>query len=157
MTDSQTVFGWQNALFHNTQRVKVSGLHEMVVKRRLQVISGTIDASGLSFAVEWVPARVNVADKLTRVPEKYLAVWKAKRHAGPDLAVATPAGEPETHVSLFRPEDISTQQSNGPAISEVVEALEAGKNWEIHAFKKVRTQLSGVDGLLAKECEAAAA
>ena len=98
--------------------------------------------------MEWVPTRVNVAGKLTRVPEKYLAVWKAKRRADPDLAVAAAAVEPETQVSLFRLEDIATQQSNDPAISEVVEALEEGKNWEIPAFKKVRTQLSVVDGLL---------
>ena len=142
------MFGWLNALFHNTQRLKVSGLHEVVVKRQLQVISDTNDASGLSVAVEWVPTRVNVADKLTRVPEKYLAVWKAMRRADLDLAVAAAAAEPETHVNLFRLEDIATQQSNDPAISEVVEALEADKNWEIPAFKKVRTQLSVVDGLL---------
>ena len=103
MTDSQTVFGWLNALFHNTQRVKVSGLHKVVVKHRLQVISDTIDASGLSVAVEWVPMRVNVADKLTRVPEKYLAVWKAKRRADPELAVAAAAAETETQVRPLSP------------------------------------------------------
>ena len=32
ITDSQTVFGWLSALLNNTQRVKVSGLHEVVVK-----------------------------------------------------------------------------------------------------------------------------
>ena len=36
LTDSQTVFGWLGSLLNNTQRVKVSGLHEVVVKRRLQ-------------------------------------------------------------------------------------------------------------------------
>ena len=70
MTKSQTVFGWLNALFHSTQRVKVSGLHEVVVKRRLQIISDTIDASGLIVGEEWVPTRVNVAEKLTRAPKK---------------------------------------------------------------------------------------
>ena len=42
ITDSQTVFGWLIALLNYTQRVKVSGLHEVVVKRRLQIISYTI-------------------------------------------------------------------------------------------------------------------
>ena len=90
ITNSQTVCCWLSALLNNTQRVKVSGLHEAVVKRQLQIISDTIDASGLSVSVEWVPTCSNLADKLTRVPEKYLSQWKAQVRAeqGPTVTAA---------------------------------------------------------------------
>ena len=148
LTDSQTVFGWLGSLLNNTQRVKVSGLHEVVVKRRLQVISDTIDASDLSVDVEWVSTRANVADKLTRVPDKYLALWKAQSRDDRGPTVAAAATEPEPSVVLLRLDDIRAKQSEDAMIAEVVKALESGEDWESSAFKKVRTQLSVVDGML---------
>ena len=49
---------------------------------------------------------------------------------------------------LLRLDDIRAKQSEDAMIAEVVKALESGEDWESSAFKKVRTQLSVVDGML---------
>ena len=38
MTDSKTAAGWLQCIAGNTRRVKVGGLHEVLVKRRLKVV-----------------------------------------------------------------------------------------------------------------------
>ena len=68
ITDSQTVYGWLGALLNNTKRVKVSGLHEVGVKHRLQVIRDRIDAMGVQVDVS-VVYRLHVLLATFDVPE----------------------------------------------------------------------------------------
>ena len=74
--------------------------------------------------MEWVPTRSNLADKLTRVPEKYLSWWKAKVHAEQGPTVTAAATEPEPLTSFFCLDDIGAKQSEDPAIAEVVRTIE---------------------------------
>ena len=52
LTDSKTVYGWLTVLVGNTKRIKVSGLHEVIVQRQLQVISDVLEATGMEVEVE---------------------------------------------------------------------------------------------------------
>ena len=156
ITDSQTVFGWLSALLNNTQRVKVSGLHEVVVKHRLQIISDTIDASGLSVSVECVPTRSNLADKLIRVPEKYLFRWKAQVRAEQGPTVTAAATEPEPPTSLFCLDDIGAKQSEDPAIAEVVRAIEEDQEFKVPAFPESEDTVGCCQWDVTEKCEAAA-
>ena len=38
MTDSTTIFGWLKCIIQNSKRVKIKGVAEMLIKRRLGVI-----------------------------------------------------------------------------------------------------------------------
>ena len=42
VTDSASVYGWVRSILEDTKRPKVSGLSEMVIKRRLETVSQLI-------------------------------------------------------------------------------------------------------------------
>ena len=72
MTDSASVYSWIKSLLEDTKRPKVSGLSEMIVKRRLSTVGQLIDEYGLRVCIQQVPSVKNAADVLTRVPQKWL-------------------------------------------------------------------------------------
>ena len=84
--------------------------------------------------MEWVPTHSNLADKLTRVPEKYLSQWKAQVHAEQGPTVIAAATEPEPSTSLFCLDDVGAKQSEDPAIAEVVRVIEADQEFKVPAF-----------------------
>ena len=47
MADSKTAAGWLQCIAGNTRRVKVGGLHEVLVKRQLQVVKDLILTTGI--------------------------------------------------------------------------------------------------------------
>ena len=53
-------------------RVRTKGAAEMLAKRRLGVISNTIAEYGLAVSVRFVSTIENMADRMTRVPKKWL-------------------------------------------------------------------------------------
>ena len=48
----------------------------MLVKRRLGVISDTITEYGLTVTACFVPSVENKADRMTRIPKKWLEYWE---------------------------------------------------------------------------------
>lgn len=72
MTDSVCVAGWLNSMLEDTGRPRVSGLSEMIIRRRLFTIKQLIDEFGITLTVGLVPSSKNVADEMTRVPKKWL-------------------------------------------------------------------------------------
>ena len=72
MTDSASVYSWIKSLLEDTKRAKVSGLSEMIVKRRLSTVGQLIDEYSLRVCIQQVPSVKNAADVLTRVPQKWL-------------------------------------------------------------------------------------
>jgi transposase InsO family protein len=72
MIDSATVFGWLQSLLSGSSRVKVSGLSEMLVRRRLFLVREMRDEFGLDLSVLLVKSGENKADGLTRVPQEWL-------------------------------------------------------------------------------------
>lgn len=72
MTDSATVYSWINSTTEKDKRVKVSGLSEVLVKRRLGLLLDLINVCDLTIELFQVSSSDNKADVLTRVPKKWL-------------------------------------------------------------------------------------
>ena len=72
VTDSATVHGWLQSVLTGDQRVKVSGIAEMLVRRRLAMVEELRSEYGLEIVVQLVKSEKNKADALTRVPQTWL-------------------------------------------------------------------------------------
>lgn len=87
MADSKTVAGWLSQILQNTQRVRTTGLHELLVQCRLQILNDLVATLGLVVKVA-VPSQKNRANKLIQVPKEWLVRAKitAKK---PDVVVSS--------------------------------------------------------------------
>ena len=72
VTDSASVYSWIQSILEDTKRPKVQGISEMIVKRRLGIVKQLIEDYEIRLSLSLVPSEKNVADKLTRVPQKWL-------------------------------------------------------------------------------------
>ena len=136
-TDSKTVHGWLKALLHDVHRVKVGGLYEALVRRRLQLIEDIVSSYGLRVTVEWVPTSTNVADALTRVPQTWLKNSKIEVSA-----VSTVVPGP------LKLSEIRTGQSTDPVLARTLKQLQDGQEVTAKSLQRVRTQLRLSGGLL---------
>ena len=73
-TDSATVHGWVSSVVADSRRPKVTGLSEMVIKRRLNVIAQLVEEYNLELCIQLVKSEQNKADQLTRVSKKWMKV-----------------------------------------------------------------------------------
>ena len=73
-TDSAVVYSWLSSLLKKDKRIRVSGLSEMLVKRRLSIFSETLEAYKVDWSVSLVSTTKNKADRLTRVPKHWLTI-----------------------------------------------------------------------------------
>ena len=71
-TDSVTAFGWLKSVFEKTHRVKTHALSEMLIRRRLEILSKLVTQEQLVVQLERVASESNKADQLTRVPKQWL-------------------------------------------------------------------------------------
>ena len=71
-TDSVSVFKWLKSVIDKDHNVRTGALAEVLISRRLNILSQIIDEEGLSVEVEWVHSNQNKADSLTRVPSGWL-------------------------------------------------------------------------------------
>ncbi|XP_067933083.1 uncharacterized protein [Watersipora subatra] len=67
VTDSLSVYNWVNSIITESNRPKVSGFSEMIVKRRLGVIAQLVEEYGITLLMSLVKSADNRADVLTRV------------------------------------------------------------------------------------------
>jgi len=72
VTDSSSVFGWLKSVTERDKPVRTTGLSSMLVKRRIQILENLIREYSLSLKLNLVKSSLNIADGLTRVPEKWL-------------------------------------------------------------------------------------
>ena len=72
MTDSATVYSWLRSTFDDTERVKMHGMSEILVKRRLCLLKEIRDEVFENVYVELIPSQKNKADALTRVEKKWM-------------------------------------------------------------------------------------
>lgn len=72
MTDSSTVYGWLQAIIKKTHNVKTRSLSEIVIRRRLDILKDILSDEMMKIDVKWVRSTENKADKLTRIPSKWL-------------------------------------------------------------------------------------
>lgn len=73
-TDSATVFGWLRSAVTAENRVRVKGLSELIVKRRLGILKDLIEEFRVNLRLSFVPSEKNKADVLTRVKKAWLGV-----------------------------------------------------------------------------------
>lgn len=71
-THSATVYGWVQSIISDSKRLKVGGMGEMLIRRRLGMIAKLIEAYKLQVCIQLVESEHNPADKLTRVPKNGL-------------------------------------------------------------------------------------
>ena len=73
MTDSMTVLRWLKTILDDESRVRVSGMSEMLVRRRLSVVRDLVHELGAELMVAFTPSEKNKADVLTRVPKGWMS------------------------------------------------------------------------------------
>lgn len=71
VTDSATVFGWIRSICGEGGKAKVSGLSEMLIKRRLGLLTDLMQECDLTLSIVLVASEKNRADVLTRVPKSW--------------------------------------------------------------------------------------
>ena len=72
LSDSQTVVSWITTTLNSTSKVKVVGLSEILVKRRLNIISNIIRECSVDISIKYVPSSNNKADALTRMKQSWI-------------------------------------------------------------------------------------
>jgi len=73
VTDSATVYSWLNSILTLNRRICTHGLGEALVRRRLSLLADLIKECNLQVSVVKVASEVNRADRLTRVPRRWLS------------------------------------------------------------------------------------
>lgn len=73
-TDSRVVFGWLKSTIEGTTKVKTKALSDALIRRRLDIIKQMCHELQVNISVDWIPSRLNKADILTRVPQKWMAI-----------------------------------------------------------------------------------
>ncbi|KAG1706946.1 hypothetical protein GQR58_003572 [Nymphon striatum] len=91
-TDSRTVISWMDNTVEGHRRVRTKGASEMLIKRRFGVIRDTITEFGLTVTVRFVSTTENKADRMTRVPKKWLG-HRDTGEEGADVSAALATGE----------------------------------------------------------------
>lgn len=71
-TDSSTVYGWLLAIIRKTHNIRTRSIGEILIRRRLDILVEILKNENLNVDVQWVKSQDNKADRLTRVPTKWL-------------------------------------------------------------------------------------
>ena len=145
-TDSKTVHGWLKSLLSNVCRVKVRGLYEALVRRRLEIVEDVVSSSGLHVNVEWVATDKNHTDCLTRVPTAWLREGKVEETA---TDVCAPVVGPMV-IGPIAVEEVKRAQADNAALSRIAVEVEDGTAVTDPAFVKIRRQLLVRGGMLVR-------
>ncbi|XP_065658965.1 uncharacterized protein LOC136083490 [Hydra vulgaris] len=68
-SDSKSTVGWLNAVLKGEYRGKTRGISQLLVQRRLNTIKEI--AKDIKIIVQWIPSELNLADRLSRIPQKW--------------------------------------------------------------------------------------
>src|SRR5678815_3553880 len=85
-TDSMTVVNWLGSAITMERRVKTRSSAEMLIKRRLGVLSQLIIEFGLSVSVKFVRSEMNKADSLTRVRKSWMGIFEEGEQREEEIA-----------------------------------------------------------------------
>ncbi|KAK4322347.1 hypothetical protein Pmani_006904 [Petrolisthes manimaculis] len=77
LTDSSTVFRWISDSLSGRSRVKTKAASEMLIRRRIGLVTSLVEECGLQVQISLVPSENNKADALTRVPQRWLKTTAA--------------------------------------------------------------------------------
>lgn len=71
-TDSRTVLSWVSDCLSGKARLKTKAASEMIIRRRLGLLKDLVQEYELQVDIDFVPSAANLADRLTRVPQRWL-------------------------------------------------------------------------------------
>ena len=94
-TDSQTVLRWVTDALTGRSRLRTKAASEMLVRRRLSILTSLVEEYGLQMDVSFVPSATNLADCLTRVPKNWLRSEKERSELIVSCGAALTAGREE--------------------------------------------------------------
>lgn len=141
VTDSATVFGWVKSVLEDTKRPKVSGLSEMVVRRRLGILGQLMEEYELDLSIRLVRSAENLADSLTRVPQRWLrkTTVVAALVGGDDMRQEILAIHNEHHLGVERTAYLARkllgQEVTKESVNEVVKSCHLCRSVDPHPVK----------------------
>ena len=141
--DSKTVFGWLKQVINDVRRVKTTGLHDLLVQRRLHIVSDMIDTIGAAVDVVWVSSDSNIADALTRVP----SVWLT-RSVGSIPDVTAGAVCETTVVGPISFDAVAAAQLEDEVVQRVASQVATRSAVRDAGYRSVASQLVVEDGVL---------
>ena len=141
VTDSKTVASWLRSVVDGTQRVRIGGLHESLVRLRLQIVGEIVSSYGLTVTIDWVKSEDNRADVLTRVPTS----WPACCEESDEVIAAMPTSAVQPPLSRQSVRRVQQVDSEIPLLRA---QLEAGEPITSAAFKRFQRQVGVRDDLL---------
>ena len=98
ITDSVTVKRWMSSALEGNCRVKVAGMSELLVRRRLGLFKELVDSYSMDVTVRLVESKKNRADILTRVSKRWLC--KEKREGEEVCAANVDSLHAEHHFGV---------------------------------------------------------
>ena len=102
-TDSACVHKWVSDTLTGKARVRTKAASEMLIRRRLSTIMQLVEEYGLKVGITLVQSNQNRADKLTRVPQRWLeAVKRNVEPVQPSCSVAVIPIEPNEIMAVHR-------------------------------------------------------
>ena len=72
LTASGTVYRWISDSLSGKSRLRTRAASEMLMQRRIGLVTSLVDECGLQVQVSLVPSASNKADSLTRVPQRWI-------------------------------------------------------------------------------------
>ena len=97
-TDSATVCRWLDDALSGRARLRTKACSEMLIRRRIGVIQQLVEEFGLEMTTTLVTSEQNPADRLTRVPKKWLREVEQDKGRQGDSAVAAAAADEQLAV-----------------------------------------------------------
>ncbi|XP_065195812.1 uncharacterized protein LOC135827211 [Sycon ciliatum] len=144
-TDSKTVAAWLQSVLGKVSCVRVSGLQQVLVQRRLQIITDLVAVTGLTVKVQWISSQQNKADQLTRVPSSWIRCGKTLlSRIAPSVTAAV------VTVSPFSLDRVCAAQNADPKIVATRQQVIDGDPVTDPALVKVKSQLVVHDGMLCR-------
>ena len=87
-TDSATVHQWISDGLSGKSRLKTKAAGEMLIRRRVQIVTSLAEEYALRLSVRLVPSAENKADILTRVPQRWLKAIAGREMGPPQCSAA---------------------------------------------------------------------
>ncbi|XP_054285261.1 uncharacterized protein LOC129001833 [Macrosteles quadrilineatus] len=106
VTDSATVYAWVTSILTGDRRIKTHGMGEALVRRRLGLLKDLISECGLKVRMDLVKSQFNKADRLTRVPKK----WLAREEEKTSIAMMGEEEEEKTSIAMMGEEEDEDKQ-----------------------------------------------
>ena len=105
-TDSATVYRWVSDGLSGKARLKTKAASEMLIRRRIALVTSLVREYNLRFAIKLVPSAENRADELTRVPQRWLRALAEgdKAEAAPKCSLAVPESEVDDVIARIHHE-----------------------------------------------------